>query len=321
VSPFRTDVEQSVAEAAAEVRRLWSQRPKAVLVLGTGLNELADAVSADVSLPYAQLPGFSPTTAPGHAGQLVCGRLAGVPVVVFRGRWHVYEGHSLDEAAWPALLAARLGAQVLLLTSAAGGLNPQLDVGQVVLIDDHLNLLWQSPTTGLVPLCRDERHGPLAWVWRRRCEGLRPYDRRLAEIAQTVARAYGFELRRVVYAAMLGPNYETRAEYRLLRFLGADVVGMSTVPEALAAAAHGVRVLALSVVTNVYRSGGTEKLHSDDVVRAAKRAEPRVAQLVQGVLQRSDQWERAFHAATGPHSPEEPPQAARAGDGASSPQA
>lgn len=267
---------QRIEAAAATVRR-WLPGPIRVgVILGTGLGGLADALEDARALPYAAIPHFPQPTAPAHAGRLVAGRLSGRPVLLLQGRCHLYEGYTLAEVTFPVRVAAALGIEVLVVTNAAGGLNPQLVPGEVLLLEDHIQLMGLCGTA-------DPRHVALGertarpWV---RC-----YDAALGELAERTARQAGFPLPRGVYVAVTGPSYETRAEYRAFRRLGGDCVGMSTVPEVLVAAGLGLRVLGLATITNVARPDTPAKVDAGEVVQVAAVALPRVRAIVAAVLQ------------------------------------
>ncbi|MCA9260038.1 MAG: purine-nucleoside phosphorylase, partial [Planctomycetales bacterium] len=232
---------QKIAETSGAVAARWNERPAAGVILGSGLGDLAQRIDCQATFDYADLPHFGATTAIGHAGRLVCGRLEDRPVVAFQGRFHLYEGHRADRAALPARLLQALGCTTLVVSNAAGGLNPQYRVGEVMAIDDHINLQFDNPLIGV----NDDQLGP------RFPDMSAPYDREYLEIAEATARAADFRLHRGVYVAMLGPTYETRAEYRMCRRLGGDAVGMSTAPEVIAARHAGLRVAGFSVITNV----------------------------------------------------------------------
>jgi purine-nucleoside phosphorylase len=237
------------------------------IILGTGLGQFAEHVEVEAVVPYREIPDFPQARGVGHAGRLVCGVLAGVPVVVFEGRCHRYEGYSRDELTLPVRVAAQLGARHLVVTNASGGLDPKFAGGDILLIDDHVDLMFGRTTaTGRAPELRSY------------------YDASHIQRALAIARRENFVAHRGVYVALAGPNYETRAEYRYLRQIGGDAVGMSTVPEVLAAAACGLRVLALSVITNVARPDAPRKTTAEEVVAIAHRAEPKLRQIVAGVI-------------------------------------
>jgi purine-nucleoside phosphorylase len=270
------DVDQQLQTAADLIAARAGYRPRAALVLGSGLGELADQVEAATRLPFAELPGHPLPTVPGHVGELVLGRLGGLPVAVWRGRVHFYEGRSMRELTYPVRLAHRLGAEILVLTNAAGGLNDQFVAGDLMLIEDHINLpglVGHNPLRGPAEAAEGERFVDLAAA----------YDPGLRRLAADCADQLGLELRRGVYAMVAGPNYETPAEGRLLRAAGADAVGMSTVPEVIAARQLGLRVVAVSAITNLVLrpSGGTT--HAE-VLELADRIRPRFAALLQALL-------------------------------------
>jgi purine-nucleoside phosphorylase len=256
-------ISDRVAAAAESIRRRWSCPATTAAILGTGLGDLADEVASSAALPYSDIPGFPHSTALAHKGRLVCGEFSGTPVLMMQGRCHLYEGYSLDDVTLPVRVLAALGIKTLIVTNAAGGLNPNYSTGDVMLIDDHINLMapWDRPLA-----CRPN------------------YDRSLAESALSAARKNAFHLQRGVYIGVLGPTYETRAEYRAFRRLGGDCVGMSTVPEVLAAASCGLRVLGLSTVTNVATPDAPKKVSADEVVEVAAIARPRVQTIIQELV-------------------------------------
>ncbi len=256
--------------AAEIVRRSWPETPRVGLILGTGLGDLSRHMEHEFELRYEEIPGMAACTALSHAGKIVGGRVGRAPVLIFEGRVHRYEGYSNFQVTLPVRLMAALGVETLVLSNASGGLNPQLASGDVLVIRGHLNFMGGRPeaSTG------SEANRPTA----RSFNG--PYCPQLARRALEIARARNFHAAEGVYAAMSGPNYETRAEYRMLRRLGADVVGMSTVPEALAASSLGMRVLALSAVTNIATPDAPKRTTAEEVVAAAAAAEPRIRAIV-----------------------------------------
>lgn len=257
------------------IRNSWAVTPRWGIVLGSGLDAVAEAIDCEKTFSYAEIPHFVSTTATGHRGQLLCGKLAGIPVVAMRGRFHLYEGHSARQVTFPVRVMHALGIGGLIVSNAVGGLNPQLAVGDVMVIDDHINFLSHNPLTGN----NDDQLGP------RFPDMSCPYDGPLAERALAIARDENFSCQRGVYIAMLGPNYETRAEIRMLRTLGGDVVGMSTVPEVLVAAHAGLRVLGLSTVTNVCSPDRPITTSGEEVVAAAHRVQEKLRKLVMGIVQ------------------------------------
>ncbi len=263
-----------VAAAAAEIRRRWPASPKAALVLGTGLGKFAEQICADTAIPYRALPGFTRTTAISHRGQLVCGTLHGIPVILLDGRCHLYEGYGIDELTLPIRTLHACGAANLIVTNASGGLNRYYLPGDIMVIDDHINLLGRCPR---LTQQRDFPRQPL------RTHGT-AYDPRLSDLALDASRRHGFAAYRGVYAAVTGPNYETRAEYAMLRRIGADAVGMSTVPEVQVAQQLAMRVLGLSIITNVAHLTAPEAVDAWHVVDAAQQAEPHVRQILDRVI-------------------------------------
>ena len=268
-SPFLPDI----AGAERLLRERVPFTPEATLVLGSGLGHVVNAVEDAVSVPFEALPGFPPSGVVGHAGRFVAGTLAGRRVLVQAGRYHVYEGHAAEVMAAPVRLSAALGVGTLLLTNAAGGVDPALEPGDLVLVSDHLNLMGRSPLIGPT-VSGESRFTDMGAA----------YDPELQALALDVSERLGFPLRRGVYAALTGPSYETAAEVRMLRTLGADVVGMSTVPEVLVARALGMRCLAISMVTNKGTGLAAEPLSHADVVAVGRTAGARVGAILEGVV-------------------------------------
>jgi purine-nucleoside phosphorylase len=263
-------------EAAAVVRGRFDARPDAAIILGTGLGRLAAEIEADVVIDYADIPGFPLSTVESHAGRLLCGTLGGKTVVAMQGRFHRYEGYSLQQVTFPVRVLRALGADTLIVSNACGGLNPLWSAGDLMLVADHINLLGDSPLVGP----NDDRLGP------RFPDLSAPYDSRLRALARAVAADAKIPVREGVYVAVTGPNLETRAEYRFLRAIGADVVGMSTVPEVLVAIHAGMRVLGLSIVTDMCLPDALEPATLQRILAVANRAEPMLGDVVRGVLER-----------------------------------
>lgn len=263
-------------EAAEVVRSRSALRPEVAVVLGSGLGAAVANVEEEGSFSFEELPGFPRPTVPGHAGRVVLGRLGGVPVVVFRGRIHFYEGNELSICALPIRLARLLGAGSAIVTAATGGIAEGLDTGHLVIGTDHLNFLGQAPLRGW-----RYPDGSPPFV-----DMIGTYDARLADLAEAEARVLGVPVSRGVYAAMPGPTYETAAEIGFLRRSGADVVGMSVVPEVVPARALGMRVLGLFFVTNEV---GVEVKH-EDVVEASDRMAGSVGRVIEGVLSKGAPW-------------------------------
>ena len=263
-----------LSEAARAVQALWDDAPRVGLVLGSGLYGLADAIECDAEVPYEDLPHFPLPTVPTQQGGLVCGVLEDVPVVAMQGRLHRYEGYTMAQIAFPVRVVRLLGAEALVVTAACGAVNPLWERGDIVVLDDHINLMGDSPLIGP----NLDEIGP------RFPDMSAPYDPALQELATKVALSQGTALRRGVYAAVVGPQLETRAEYRMLRRMGADVVGMSTVPEVIAARHAGMRVLALAVVTDMCLPDALEEVDIAAIVHAAQAAEPMLRSILRGVL-------------------------------------
>ena len=258
--------ESPLAAAVDAVRQRWECVPQVAVVLGTGLGDLAHLIDAEAVIPYRDLPGFPHSTALAHKGQLVCGRLAGQVVVALQGRCHLYEGYCFEQLTFATRVVAALGAKRLVVSNAAGGLNPQFVPGDVMLIDDHINFMFQRPqSNGASPV----RHH---------------YCRKLVDEVLALARRENIALQRGVYVGVTGPNYETRAEYRLFRKLGGDAVGMSTIPEVLAAASCGMQVLGFSAITNIARPDAPQEVYAQEVVDVAACAAPKLQRLLLELL-------------------------------------
>jgi purine-nucleoside phosphorylase len=259
-----------ISEAVAVISARWKLRPKVGIILGSGLGAVAAAVTDAVKIPYESIPHFARSAAPGHAGQLVCGLLEGVPVVILEGRMHAYEGYPLAQITFPVRVIKRLGGDLLVVTNAGGGLNPLFRSGDVMVIDDHINLLGDNPLIGI----NDDRLGP------RFPDMSAPYTPPLVDAALATARRENFVAHRGVYVAVTGPNLETRAEYRFLRTIGADVVGMSTVPEVIVAVHSGMQVLGFSVVTDMCLPDALEVATVESILATARSAEPKLRAMI-----------------------------------------
>ncbi len=261
-------------EAVAAVRAVSEIKPRAAIVLGTGLGRLARAMDVEAEIPYEALPHFPRATVESHHGKLLLGTLEGVPVVAMQGRMHCYEGWSLREVVFPVRVMKLLGADVLLVSGACGGMNPLWAPGDLVMLNDHVNLLGDTPLVGP----NLDELGP------RFPDMSSPYDPELRRAAAAVAMAQGVALREGVYVAVAGPQLETRAEYRMLRALGADVVGMSTVPEVIGARHMGMRVLAVVVITDQCLPDALEEADVAKIIATAAAAEPKLTRLVAAVV-------------------------------------
>lgn len=263
------------AQAAAEaIREQWDQTPRAGIILGTGLGGLADRIEKAVAIDYEKIPHFPRSTAVSHRGRLICGLLEGLPVMAMEGRVHQYEGYTLQQITLPVRVMKVMGADLLIVTHAVGGLNPYYVSGDVMIIDDQINLMGDNPLVGI----NDDRLGP------RFPDMSAPYTPELIAAGQAIARREDFPVQRGVMVAVTGPNLETRAEYRFLRQIGADVVGMSTVPEVIVAVHSGMRVFGLSVVTDMCLPDCLEPANVEEIIAVANSAEPKLRALVLGIL-------------------------------------
>ncbi len=278
------------ARVSQAVDWVSSQRllqPQVAIILGSGLGGLADDVQHATALSYEEIPHFRSTHAVGHQGQLLLGFLAGVPVVVMQGRYHRYEGHSSACVSFPVRVMAGLGAKVLIVTNAAGGLNPRYRAGDLMLVDQHIDCLWprqhaQDTATDAFPLPNTVPPQSLGGSLRQHAE---MYDSSLLDQARRIALGLEVNLQRGTYVSTLGPTYETRAEYRMFRWMGGDAVGMSTIPEVLAARQCGLRVLAMSVITNVACTDLAHGTSHAEVVECGKQLEPKLRKLVGQLLE------------------------------------
>ena len=262
--------------AAATLRpRLGPRSPRVALILGSGLGHFADRVKEAVSIPFAEIPGFAAPTVHGHGGRLVSGTVDGVPVLALAGRFHLYEGHDVGTTALPVRVAHALGARTLFVSNASGGIRRSLRPGDLMLIRDHINLMWRNPLIGPVQPGEDRFPDMSA-----------PYDPELLVLMRESALAVGVPVVEGVYCGLLGPTYETPAEVRMLELLGADAVGMSTVPEVLAARALGMRVAGVSCVTNVAAGYSGEKVSHEEVLEVAGQVEESFTALVTEWLRR-----------------------------------
>jgi purine-nucleoside phosphorylase len=269
------DLFDKVQEAAQFIRKHWAGQPRIGIILGTGLGRLAQEIVGEATLSYESIPHFPVSTVETHAGQLVCGQLAGKTVIAMEGRFHLYEGYSLKEITLPVRVMKALGCEVLIVSNACGAMNPQFAKGDIMIIEDHINLLGDNPLIGK----NDDRLGPrfpdMCW----------PYDRDLIALAQRVALEEKIPCHKGVFVAVAGPNLETRAEYRFLRAVGADVVGMSTVPEIIVAVHCGLRSVGFSIVTDMCLADALEPASVPDIIATANAAEGKLRILVRRVIQ------------------------------------
>jgi purine-nucleoside phosphorylase len=267
---------ERVESAAEVVRRRGRLSPEVGIILGTGLGGLAREIAVEAEVPYAEIPSFPLSTVETHAGKLLLGRLGGRPVVAMQGRFHRYEGYDLQQVTFPVRVLHALGARTLIVSNACGGMNPLWGPGDLVLISDHINLLGDNPLVGP----NDERLGP------RFPDMSAAYDPALRALARAAALELGIVLREGVYVAVPGPNLETRAEYRMLRAIGADVVGMSTVPEVIVANHQGMRTVGISIVTDQCLPDALEPADIGRIIATANRAEPSLTRLIATVVER-----------------------------------
>jgi purine-nucleoside phosphorylase len=265
---------EQIQEATAAIQARWKGRPRAGIILGTGLGGLVEEIEIEATLPYGDIPHFPASTAPTHAGRFVCGRLAGQTVVAMEGRFHFYEGYSLRQITLPVRVMKALGCEILLVSNACGGMNPQFAKGELMIIEDHINLMGDNPLIGQ----NDDRLGP------RFPDMCHPYDRELIALARRIALEEKIVLHQGVFVAVAGPNLETRAEYRFLRGIGADVVGMSTVPEIVVGVHGGLRNVGLSVITDLCLPDALEPANLPDIIATANAAEKKLRVLVRRIV-------------------------------------
>lgn len=262
-------------ERTAEFLRARADvQPRVMMVLGSGLGKLGDEIEDAVRIPFGDIPGFAASAVEGHKGMFVAGKLAGVDVVALQGRFHLYEGHSAQTAALPIRALAALGADTLIVSNAAGALNPAFPAGMLMIIDDHINLMWRNPLIG--PVVKGDTRFP---------DMSRPYDPELQRLTERIALELHIPITRGVYLAVLGPSYETPAEIRMFRKFGGDAVGMSTIPEVIAARALGVRVLGISLITNPAAGSTGIPLSHEEVIQAGIEASGRFTALIRGVVE------------------------------------
>ena len=274
--PAVSNVYARAEQAARLIRGRTNLKPQVALVLGSGLGGFADEFEEAIAIPYAEIPGFATSTAEGHAGRLVIGKVADVPVIAMQGRVHYYEGYTLEEVTFPIRVFKLLGIERLILTNAAGGIDIELNQGALMVISDHLNLMGDNPLRGP----NDERFGP------RFPDMSEAYSRELQENTVAEARSMGIEIRRGIYAALAGPSYETPAEIHMMRALGADAVGMSTVPETIVARQMGMEVLGISCITNMAAGISDEPINHAEVMETGQRVHATFTKLLRGIISR-----------------------------------
>ncbi len=271
-----TELRKTIEEAVAYLRSRTSLHPAIGIILGTGLGGLVREIDQEVAIDYADIPHFPLSTVESHHGRLIFGTLAGKPVVAMQGRFHYYEGYTMRQVTFPVRVMKFLGVRTLLISNAAGGMNPQFSRGSLMVITDHINLLGDNPLIGP----NDDTLGP------RFPDMSEPYSRRLIGLADAVALDLKIRLEHGVFVAVPGPNLETRAEYRFLRLIGADVVGMSTVPENIVANHMGLEVLGVSIVTDECFPDALQPAKVEDIIAVANAAEPRLTAVMKGVVER-----------------------------------
>lgn len=263
-------------EALEHIQRITDMRPEYMLILGTGLGQLADEMDIETEIPYNEIPHFPVSTVESHAGKLLFGSLGGKDVVAMQGRFHFYEGYTMQQIVFPIRVLKANGANTLFVSNASGGMNPNFKRGDIMLINDHINLLGDNPLIGP----NDDELGL------RFPDMSEPYTERLIDIAHTVALEENIFMHQGVYAAMSGPMLETKSEYRFLRLIGADVIGMSTIPEVIAAVHMGMEVLGISVITDECFPDSLQPVVMEDILEAAGMAEPKMTKVMIGVLEK-----------------------------------
>jgi purine-nucleoside phosphorylase len=272
------ELHQHVEEAAKVIREQCSLEPQVGIILGTGLSGLSDQIEVEARIAYKDIPHFPTSTVESHAGELVLGRLAGKSVAALSGRFHYYEGYTFQQVTFPIRVAKALGITTLIVSNAAGGLNPQFKLGEVMVITDHINFMGGNPLIGP----NDDSLGP------RFPDMSEPYSEGLADLAEAVALEKGINVQRGVYLAVTGPCLETRAEYRFMRLIGADAVGMSTVPEVIVAVHAGLRVLGFSAITDMCLPDALEPVDISRIIATANSVEPKLSAIVSGCLEQMD---------------------------------
>lgn len=273
------DLYDKIQDACDAIRRRTSEKPRVGIILGTGLGEIVADLQVTAAIDYEEIPHFPKSTATGHRGRLVCGQLAGVPVMAMEGRFHFYEGYSLKQITLPVRVFKELGAELLIVSNACGGLNPYFHAGDIMVIEDHINLIGDNPLIGI----NDDRLGT------RFPDMSEPYNQQWIDRTIEIARQQGFGVHKGVFVAVPGPNLETRAEYRFLRMIGADVVGMSTVPETIVAVHCGLKTIGLSVISDMCLPDALEPADVESIIATANEAAPRLVSIVHGIVDEFNQ--------------------------------
>lgn len=273
------DLYDKIEDAAKAITDVFPESPKVGMILGTGLGGLVEKIDVKATIEYGDIPHFPTSTATSHRGRLVCGHLSGVPVMAMEGRFHMYEGYPLKQITLPVRVFKRLGAELLIVSNACGGMNPYFECGDMMVIEDQINLMGDNPLIGI----NDDRLGPR---FPDMCE---PYDQQWIDRAIQIARREDMTLHKGVFVAVAGPNLETRAEYRFLRQIGADVVGMSTVPETIVAVHCGLKVVGLSVITDMCLPDSLKPANVEEIIATANEAAPRLQRLVTALVEEAGQ--------------------------------
>ncbi len=268
------DLYDKIQDACQHIRSKFDKTPKVGIILGTGLGNIVQELEVEATIEYGDIPHFPTSTATSHRGRLVCGHLAGKPVVAMEGRFHLYEGYPLKQITLPVRVFKELGAELLIVSNACGGLNPYFHSGDIMVIEDQINLMGDNPLIGI----NDDRLGP------RFPDMSQPYDQRWVDRTIEIGRDLGFGVHKGVFVAVAGPNLETRAEYRFLRMIGADVVGMSTVPETIVAAHCGIKTIGLSVITDMCLPDALKPANVEEIIKTANEAAPRLIAIVRGIV-------------------------------------
>lgn len=266
---------EKIQETADFIKGKTRLNPKVAIVLGTGLGNLAEKIEVESSLKYQDIPNFPVSTVSGHKGQLIFGHLNGKEVLAMQGRFHYYEGYSMQEVIFPIRVMKFLGIENLLLSNASGGMNPYFEIGDLMIIEDHINLMGDNPLIGK----NDDRLGP------RFPDMSEPYNHELIDMVKSIARKHDIRYHTGVYAGVSGPTFETPAEYKYIRILGADAVGMSTVPENIAAHHMGIKVFAISVITDLGVEGQIVEISHEEVIQAATAAEPKLTKIMSELVE------------------------------------
>ena len=268
------DLYDKIEEAKTVISGRWKEKPKVGIILGTGLGPFVERIEMEAEIEYEAIPHFPSSTATSHRGRLICGKIDGVPVVAMEGRIHLYEGHAAKMITLPVRVMRAMGAEWLIASNAVGGMNPNYQAGDIMVIEDHINLMTDNPLIGV----NDDRLGP------RFPDMSEPYNLTMVDAALAIARKSDFVAHKGVLVSVTGPNLETRAEYRFLRLIGADVVGMSVIPEVITAVHCGLKVVGFSVVTDMCLPDALKPADVDEIIATANAAEPKLRELVAGIV-------------------------------------